>query len=308
MNNKTGDTAQIRFKAQEHRFRKNQVYGEKDLVFTVIKGNELDFGKTYYLTKKTIINGRDKHIDLLIEDQGVRQQHCRVDIKKYDEMELVIITDIGSTNGTYVNGELIRQAEINPGDRIEIGETILRFGFSDEIEEDYHARLFSIATTDSLTGFFNKRFIMTELENHSRIAKRNNRVFSIFLLDIDNFKEINDTMGHIAGDEYLKKISDIIRSSLREQDLAGRFGGDEFLIILPETDILGARQVANRIRGAIAKITLLVSIRHLTASISAGIGQFSIHGDTPESLLKKTDDALMNAKRQGKNLVMEAEE
>jgi len=184
----------------------------------------------------------------------------------------------------------------------------LRFGFSDEIEEDYHARLFSIATTDSLTGFFNKRFIMTELENHSRIAKRNNRVFSIFLLDIDNFKEINDTMGHIAGDEYLKKISDIIRSSLREQDLAGRFGGDEFLIILPETDILGARQVANRIRGAIAKITLLVSIRHLTASISAGIGQFSIHGDTPESLLKKTDDALMNAKRQGKNLVMEAEE
>ncbi len=308
MNKKAGDTAQIRFKAQEHKFGKNQVYGENDLVFTVIKGNELDFGKTYYLTKKSIMIGRDKHVDLLIEDQGVSQQHCRVDIKKYDEMELVIITDLSSTNGTYVNGEMIRQAEINPGDRIEIGETILRFGFSDEIEEDYHARLFSIATTDSLTGFFNKRFIMTELENQSRIAKRNNRIFSIFLLDIDNFKEINDTLGHIAGDDYLKKIAEIIRSSLREQDLAGRFGGDEILIILPETDILGAMQVANRIRGEIGKISLPSSPRLVKATISGGIGQFGIHGNYPEVLLKKTDDALMSAKRQGKNLVVEAAE
>ena len=103
---------------------------------------------------------------------------------------------------------------------------------------------------------YNKRFIINELENYCRIARRSSRAFSIIMIDIDDFKKINDRFGHLSGDEYLKQFAGLIHASLRDQDIAGRIGGEEFLIILPETAIDGALQLAVRVRKRVEEFVL----------------------------------------------------
>ncbi len=274
------------------------------ITLTIVQGSESDFGKTYSFTQDTIVIGRSKDNSIQLDDRKVSKNHCEISIVRTNDLEQIAIKDLSSTNGTYVNGEVALQRILTSGDKIAVGETVLRFNYNDEVEEEYHSKLFTFAATDSLTGLYNRRYILNELEKQRKIAKRNNRVFSIAILDIDNFKNVNDSFGHPAGDEYLKKIAFIINHTLREQDIAGRVGGEEFLVLLPETDIEGAFQLANRIRQRVECAEILFKEQVIHTTISAGVCEFSLQSQ--DSMFITADRAMYEAKRSGKNRVFKA--
>lgn len=158
------------------------------------------------------------------------------------------------------------------------------------------SRLEREAETDFLTGFFNKRTIRNMLVNELERTIRYGIPLTVIFLDIDNFKSYNDTFGHVSGDVVLQKTADIIKNSIRTVDIAGRFGGEEFVIILPGTKEEGAVAVAERIRKSIETYPF----PHCKVTASLGIA-FAKNSDSVDSLLKRADQALYQAKRQGKN-------
>jgi len=276
--------------------------------FTVIHGSEVDFGKHFNFSRSPILIGRDKTNSICLEDEKVSKVHCEVSFVRNRDLEQVIIKDLNSTNGTFVNGELIDQAILKSGDKIDIGDSVLRFNYNDDLEEQYHSKLFTFAATDALTGLYNRRYTINELDNQSKIARRNNRIFSLMIIDIDDFKQINDAHGHLAGDDYLKKFAFVLNRALREQDICGRIGGEEFLVILPETVLEGAVNLANRIREQIEKTELIIQGRVVKTTISAGLSQFGRHASESREILKMADLALQKAKRSGKNTIVGADD
>jgi len=156
-----------------------------------------------------------------------------------------------------------------------------------------------MAETDPLTNIYNRRKFSELLDKEIERVERYNRALSVILLDIDNFKKINDTYGHDTGDYVLKRISRLIRENIRKVDTLARYGGEEFIIILPETNLKGSMAIAGRIRRVIEK-TSLDKVGHIT--ISAGISTFT-EGDSRQSIVKKADRGLYIAKREGKNRV-----
>lgn len=275
--------------------------------FTIIQGTDIDFGRAFQFLQDNVIIGRDEDCDIRLADDKISRKHCRVELVRNGEEEHVALHDLRSTNGTLVNGEAVSSRVLLSGDRIEIGSTIMRFSYSDQLEEQFHARLFDMATMDELTGVCNKRYLLRELENQGRIARRNQRVFSLLMLDIDHFKGINDQYGHLAGDEYLRMLSFSISRLLREQDIIGRFGGEEFLIILPETALDGAVILAERIRARIAEAELTYADSCIRATISIGVAEFGKHGSDLQRMLQMVDKAMYRAKSGGRNRVVVAE-
>ena len=277
------------------------------IMLVIIAGNEADFGKHFILEKEQVLVGRESGNDIVIHDGRISKVHCVLSIAKgAGTGERIAIRDLETTNGTYVNGKSITQAELRAGDKFQIGDTVLQLSYNDDIEKEFHRKLFDFAVRDALTGMYNKRFVLNEMENLMRIARRNGRIFCIIMVDIDDFKQINDRFGHPSGDEYLKQLAGLIRDSLRDQDIAGRIGGEEFLVILPETTIDGAFQLAVRIRKNVEEFVLYPQDKRIRTTISAGVCQFESRiADVPE-FLDMADQALYEAKKAEKNKVMRA--
>ena len=281
---------------------------EHSIMLTIIGGNETDFGRHFILEKKQTTLGRGQNVDITILDGKISKVHCEITvIRSGSGIEQIAIRDLDSTNGTYVNGESVSQVTLKAGDKIQAGDTVLQLSYSDEIEKEYHAKLFDFAARDALTGLYNKRFMFNELENYSRITRRSGRAFSIIMIDIDDFKQINDRFGHLSGDEYLQHLAELISHSLRDQDIAGRIGGEEFLIILPETKIDGAFQLAVRIRKNVEEFVLSYQNSEIRTTISAGVCQFEKSIRDVKEFLDLADQAMYEAKKSEKNKVMQAQ-
>jgi diguanylate cyclase (GGDEF)-like protein len=161
------------------------------------------------------------------------------------------------------------------------------------------------AATDGLTGLPNKRAVTDALKRMFALASTNGSPLALLLLDLDHFKQINDQRGHAVGDQVLANVGAVLRSVLRVQDFAGRNGGEEFAVLLPDTEMSAATEIAERIRAAIAEISLPGTEVSVTTSI--GVGGFPHHGSTLERLERLADAALYLAKRQGRNRVELAE-
>ena len=172
---------------------------------------------------------------------------------------------------------------------------------------DQAERLKKLSITDPLTGLLNRRYLEERLEEEISRSSRHARRVSLMMLDIDGFKTYNDTFGHIAGDTLLKLIAESIMNSVRTMDIVSRFGGDEFIVILPETDALLASQIAERIRSEVERLAVpprsTVERGTKTATVSIGIASYPNNGDTIEVLLEQVDKALYLAKMQGKNRI-----
>lgn len=161
------------------------------------------------------------------------------------------------------------------------------------------------AQTDSLTGLYNRRAFELQLQNERIKAITNSETFSIMMVDIDSFKKINDTHGHLAGDSILKNLADVFLKNLRKSDFAARVGGDEFCIIMSETNLSGASFPAIKIKNIIAGQSLYLkesrqNIQEVTISI--GIAQYQFN-ESEEDLIKRADDALYLAKESGRNTI-----
>jgi diguanylate cyclase (GGDEF)-like protein len=165
----------------------------------------------------------------------------------------------------------------------------------DEIEQK--------AIIDPLTGAYNKKEILEQLKRFLMVYLRyNQNSFSVVMFDIDFFKKVNDTYGHLAGDFVLKELSVLIKSLIRESDIFGRFGGEEFILILPETKIVGALKLAERLRKAVENHDFIFNGQKIPITISLGVTSVS-KTDSVESLFDRCDMALYEAKRKGRNRV-----
>ncbi len=170
-----------------------------------------------------------------------------------------------------------------------------------------NARLYSIAITDELTGLYTQRYFRHVLEKeYSYLKKTSGGTFSLLILDLDDFKKVNDTYGHLTGDRVLEETALTLRETIRENDLAFRYGGEEFAVVLHKTTNGTAETLAERIRAAIADMDILHDSGSLKITVSIGIANYPQNASTIRQLIAKADKALYNAKRSGKNKVIVA--
>jgi two-component system cell cycle response regulator len=181
---------------------------------------------------------------------------------------------------------------------------IRRKKYQDALRTNYQQSV-SMAITDSLTGLYNRHFLDAHLNNMVNAALQNQKPFSMLMLDMDHFKSVNDTYGHDVGDEILKELAKRMVDSIRSSDLAARIGGEEFMILMPETSIADAYGMADRMRGKIGTTPFPVSheIRELLKTISIGVAELNLSGDNAAAMIKRADNALYEAKNTGRNKV-----
>jgi len=166
-----------------------------------------------------------------------------------------------------------------------------------------NARLYELAVTDSLTKLLIRRHFMQRLDDELRRSKRYHHELSLVMVDLDYFKDINDTYGHQAGDKVLAELAKIFKKSVRTTDLVGRYGGDEFCFALPETGVEGARIFCERLRQRVENTQLSFESFLIKRTISIGIATYPFHTDDFHELLKLADVALMKSKREGRNVI-----
>lgn len=170
--------------------------------------------------------------------------------------------------------------------------------------EEQQKMLQKMATTDELTNLHNRRSLLEKLTMEVQRSARYHVPLSVMLLDLDFFKSVNDNYGHLMGDQVLTTTAKTIKSQLRSTDFAGRYGGEEFCLVLTNTDINGAERIAERIRGAICKLTFLGPEKQpFQITCSIGVAEFQKGMQEPGSLLTQADQALYSAKTNGRNRV-----
>jgi diguanylate cyclase (GGDEF)-like protein/PAS domain S-box-containing protein len=158
--------------------------------------------------------------------------------------------------------------------------------------------------TDILTGIYNRRYFFEFMEYQFSMSKRYNQPVSIILFDVDNFKQINDTYGHLAGDDVLISVAQNVKQELRESDVFARFGGDEFIILVANNSAEAVRNLVERIREKLESLTILANGHEIKVTISAGIADLQPDIDSSTKLVNRTDQALYQAKQGGRNRVM----
>ncbi len=168
-----------------------------------------------------------------------------------------------------------------------------------------HKKLEELAFTDDLTGLANRRSSLKQLVNEYHRHKRYDNNLSLMVIDIDFFKRVNDNYGHDQGDKTLKVIADLINDSCRSNDTAGRMGGEEFMILLPETNLNEAHLLAERLREQCAKLIINSNGNQINVTISIGVSQANDDDAYPKDMLKRADIALYNAKDRGRNCVVD---
>lgn len=165
-------------------------------------------------------------------------------------------------------------------------------------------RLSDLAMTDPLTKLLNRRALLAKMTEELERARRHNSVISIGIVDVDHFKSFNDMEGHLCGDEALKKVAQILTSNLRKTDFICRWGGEEFLVVMPETKTPNAQEICNRLRTAVENTEFRGQQNNAYLTISIGLALYPKNGTDGEALFQAADEALFEAKRLGRNRVV----
>jgi diguanylate cyclase (GGDEF)-like protein len=262
-----------------------------------------DLGKRYDLQGTTISLGRDPASDICIDEETVSRRHAR--IEKQNGQTFVV--DLGSTNGTYLNDARIQPyapVALAEGDRLKVGRSIFKYLAGNIIETLYYEEIHKMAIMDGLTGLFNKRYFMEGLDKEISRARRHHRALSIVIFDIDHFKDVNDTYGHLAGDHILKELSEVIKSRVRREELVARYGGEEIIVLMPETDVDGATDLAERIRARVEDHEFRFSNKSIHITISGGVASAEEADYEIMPFIHMADERLYEAKNAGRNLVV----
>jgi diguanylate cyclase (GGDEF)-like protein len=257
------------------------------------------FGEMYKLKGERSTLGRGERTDIRVLDDGVSREHAAIE----REGGKMVLVDLGSTNGTFCNGGRVTRHDLTDGDKISIGATtILRFTYQDQIDEHYQKKLFESALRDGLTSTFNRRYFVDRLHTEIRFAVRHEKSLALLFVDIDYFKKINDTHGHLAGDAVLAAVARVMTETIRAEDVLARYGGEEFAVICREIDLEGARILGERLRVAVEEERFEHDGKVIPVTVSVGAAVES-KVDDAQAFIAAADAAMYDAKRSGRNRV-----
>jgi len=216
----------------------------------------------------------------------------------------VTVEDLGSTNGTYVNGMPVRgRAVLRSGDRFQTAAVHFKFLHEQDVESAYHLAIYELVARDGLTEIYNKRKFDEEFSREFARAIRHERPLALIIFDLDDFKAINDSYGHLCGDFVLKQIASLTREFLRPEQLFARVGGDEFVILAPETSVDGAQALAAKLRDRVDSLDYRYGDAKIPVSCSFGVAELADGMTMTQDLYHAADQALFQSKRGGRNRV-----
>ena len=262
-------------------------------------------GKRFALAGSQLVIGRGQDCDIMLDRDAVSRRHARVERAQQAEGGWRVV-DLDSTNGSYVNDVQIRDHLLKDGDRLKIGNAIFKFLTGGNVETAYHEEIYRMTIIDGLAQVYNKRYFVEQLERELARAGRNKRVLSLLVFDLDDFKQINDTHGHLTGDHVLREMAARVKRRIRRDEIFARCGGDEFAVVLPEATREQALQIADQIRKLITTEPFVFEQVRIPLTISCGVA--TVSEDIPvSSFIRMADEALYKAKREGRDRVVAAE-
>lgn len=255
--------------------------------------------KPVELPHEPLLVGREDCSTMQIDADSVSRRHALIE---YDG-QTHIISDLGSTNGTFVNENRVNAAvTLKNGDRIRFGNQIYKYLTSDRIEMHYHEVMFSMMTTDGLTSVYNKRYFLETLERELLLSSRSKSPLCVIMMDLDKFKSVNDTYGHLAGDTVLIEFAHRAKSVLRSGEFLARYGGEEFVMLLTRTTLAEAEYAAERVRHAVAVAPIQYESLEIPVTVSLGLSCFEgPESPEPNALIAHADALLYAAKHAGRN-------
>jgi two-component system, cell cycle response regulator len=258
-------------------------------------------GAMFKLDGPELVIGRASAAHIRLQDEGVSRRHARI-IQVADQL---VIEDLQSANGTVVNGEKVDHRVLQDGDKIRFGgTTILKFTYHDNLDESFQKQMYEAAIRDGLTKAFNKKYLLDRLATEFAYAQRHKTALSLVMFDIDHFKKVNDTLGHLAGDAALFGVARLASQIIRTEDVLGRYGGEEFGVICRGVPVLSAAILAERLRAALAQTPLDWQGQIVRLTISLGVaGIPELVANSPTDLIAAADEALYESKNGGRNRV-----
>ncbi len=216
----------------------------------------------------------------------------------------VTLEDLGSRNGTYLNDRAVRgPVELESGDRFQVGSVHFKFLHERDVEHAYHEAIHQMVIRDGLTEIFNRRKFQEEGARELARAQRHGRPLSVVMFDIDHFKDVNDTHGHLCGDAVLKQLAARVGALLRPEQVFARLGGEEFGIVCPETQLSGGVALAQKLQEMFASTPYEIGKNPIEVTCSFGVADVSPEMRSFDDLMAAADRALYRAKNQGRNRV-----
>ena len=266
------------------------------------------------LERDEVTLGRALEADVRVNDARASRLHARITTERDEATGATRyrVTDLGSTNGTLLNGQPVSDATLAEGDKLTIGEHLIRFELLDDIDREFQRHIHRLLAHDELTGLLSGKSFISELRREAARAASEGRPFCVLMMDLDHFKRVNDTHGHLVGSQTLADVGEIINRAMRAGDVAARFGGEEFAAFLLDADCAQALVAAERVRQMIEAHAFSATRRGssdeegdrtLRITISIGVSAFPQDARDPVELIELADTALYHAKQQGRNRV-----
>jgi diguanylate cyclase (GGDEF)-like protein len=260
-------------------------------------------GTRYRLVSgSTLEIGRADNVEIsLPEVRSISRSHARL---RYQGRK-VTVEDAGSTNGTFVNDQRVDGPTLlRSGDRFQVGSVHFKFLHEQDVEHAYHEAIYQMVMRDGLTEVYNQRKFQEEATREFARAQRHDRPLALVLLDIDHFKLVNDTHGHLCGDAVLKQLAGRVAALLRPEQIFARLGGEEFGILCPETGIEGGAALAEKLRELFAGEPFQTGAATIAVTCSFGVAELARGMAALEDLIAAADRALYRAKRDGRDRVV----
>lgn len=244
--------------------------------------------------------GRDALCDIEVTDDFISRVHALLELGDHGWR----IIDRGSLNGTFVNEVKITEQALFPGDRLRVGNHIYKFLSANDIEVQYHEAVYEMMTFDALTGTHNRRYFEEGFRREVLRSIRHGRTLALLVIDVDHFKQVNDQLGHLVGDEVLRSLGAQFKRRTRGDEMLARYGGEEFMLVLSEASLSDAVRVAEELRQGACDTPVETSRGPVHVTISIGIAHYDGRSEiTSQQLIDRGDSKLYEAKGTGRNRV-----
>lgn len=276
----------------------------------LIQYNGAKTGLRYVLQDAQTVIGREPDNIIFVSEPSISRRHAAV----HQNGTIFEIEDLGSLNGTFVNDTKVGgRAPLRDGDMLRLGTILFKFYAHDSMEAILADKIYRIATIDAGTQIFNKKYLLDTLDTEFKFARAYKKPFSVIYYDLDFFKKVNDTYGHAGGDFVLKESAVIVKGCIRKDDILGRYGGEEFVVALPNTDQKTAGELAERIRISMEQYVFNIEVESSNGgrkviphkqTLSLGVSQLTPEMGSHEALLESADKKLYAAKQTGRNKVV----